>query len=78
MIEHLKDERQANGNFGSSNGKDENEHDLTVGLTPPRAGDDEYQSGTVKHNLYRHQHEYDIPSYQQTYQTQEKKQPCKQ
>jgi len=64
MMEHLKDQRKAYRHFGSGDGKDENEHDLTVGLTPPRTGDDEHQSGAVEHDLNRHQHENNIPSNQ--------------
>src|SRR6185437_16146087 len=51
-----QDERQAYRDFRCCQRQNEDEHDLTVGLSPARAGGDESQPGGIQHDLDGHQH----------------------
>jgi hypothetical protein len=52
---NLNHKRKSHGHFSRSHGQNEQEHNLPVGLMPPRSGDYERQSCRVEHHLQRHQ-----------------------
>src|SRR5919106_2297815 len=56
----LEHQRQPHRDLRRRHGQDEDEHHLTVGLSPTRPGDDEGQPRSIQHDFDREQDEDDV------------------
>jgi hypothetical protein len=75
MTINLKNQRQPHCHFSRRYRQNEQEHNLPVGLMPPRSSDYERQPCRVEHYLERHEDEEQITAYQQACQPQRKQDP---
>src|SRR3990172_6267371 len=66
-------QRQSHGDLSRGHRQNEEEHHLSVCLTPVIAGHDERQPGRIEHNLDRGKDEDDVPPDKHTGQPQNKK-----
>ena len=75
MAINLKHQCQSHCHLSRRYRQNEQEHNLSVSLMPPRSGDYERQPGRVEHDLERHQDEKQVTAYEQACQPQREQDP---
>ena len=63
-------ERQSDRDFGRRHCENEQEHHLTVGLSPPGASRDERQTARIEHDLNAHEREDEVTPREKSRETQ--------
>jgi hypothetical protein len=62
----LQDKRQPHGNLSRGHGKDKNEHNLPVGLSPMNTGNHKSQASRIQHDFDGEEDEKNVAPYNDT------------